>query len=143
MILIDTNLLLYANAAGTKEHEPTRRWFDEQFRRGLRIGLPWHSLLGFVRLASNPRVHSRAASVEEAWRHIRGWLSAENVWIPQPTERHAAVIDEILASTRVGTQDVMDVHLAALAIEHGLVLCSSDRDFARYPSLRWFNPLAV
>ena len=143
MILVDTNLLLYASVGGTTHHERTKRWLDEQFDRESRIGLPWHSLLGFVRVASNTRAYTHAASVEEAWRQVRGWLSAINVWIPQPTERHAEIIEEIFVSVRIGTQDVMDAHLAALAIEHGLILCSADRDFARYPALRWFNPLAV
>jgi uncharacterized protein len=143
MILIDTNLLLYANIGGTAQHERAKQWLDEQFGRESRIGLPWHSLLGFVRIASNPRAHTRAASVEEAWRQVRGWLSVANVWIPQPTERHADVIEDIFTSMRIASQDVMDAHLAALAIEHGLILCSADRDFARYPALRWFNPLVA
>ena len=143
MILIDTNLLLYASIGGTAHHERAKHWLDEQFKRESRIGLPWHSLLGFARIASNTRAHTRAASVEEAWLQVRGWLSASNVWIPNPTERHADVLNEIIVSARLATQDVMDAHLAALAIEHGLILCSADRDFARYPALRWFNPLAV
>lgn len=143
MILVDTNLLLYASVRGSAHHERAKRWLDEQFVRESRIGLPWHSLLGFVRVATNSRAHMRAASVEEAWRQVRGWLGARNVWIPSPTERHADVIEDIFTSARVTPQDVMDAHLAALAIEHGLILCSADRDFARYPALRWFNPLAV
>lgn len=143
MILVDTNLLLYANVRGGEEHARARQWFDEQFRGNSRIGLPWHSLLGFVRIASNPRAHSRYATVDEAWTHVRGWLQADNVWVPQPTERHEEILGEVFASTRSRTHDVMDAHLAALAIEHGLILCSADRDFGRYPTLRWFNPLAV
>jgi toxin-antitoxin system PIN domain toxin len=143
MILVDTNLLLYASIGGTAQHERAKQWLDELFGRQSRIGLPWHSLLGFVRIASNARAHTRAASVEEAWLQVRGWLNARNVWIPQPTERHADVIEDIFTSTRTTSEDVMDAHLAALAIEHGLILCSADRNFARYPALRWFNPLAV
>jgi toxin-antitoxin system PIN domain toxin len=143
VILVDTNLLLYANVKGGAEHERARAWFDAQFRGGARIGLPWDSLLGFVHIVSNPRAHASFITVEEAWRHVRTWLRADNVWIPQPTERHDAILDEVFTSTRSRTGDVMDAHLAALAIEHGLILCSADRDFARYPALRWFNPLAA
>ncbi|MBN9578712.1 MAG: VapC toxin family PIN domain ribonuclease [Alphaproteobacteria bacterium] len=123
MILIDTNLLLYASIPGSIEHEPVRQWLDEQFANTPRIGLPWHSLLGFVRLASDRRVYAAGPSVADAWEAVREWLSIDNVWIPQATDRH------------------VDTHLAALAIEHGLTLCSADRDFARFPKLRWMNPL--
>jgi toxin-antitoxin system PIN domain toxin len=143
MILIDTNLLLYANVIGSAHHDRAKQWLEDQFRQEMRIGLPWHSLLGFVRIASNARAYSRAATVETAWRQVRSWLSVASVWIPETTERHADVIEGLLRSARLDSHDVMDAHLAALAIEHGLILCSADRDFARYPSLRWFNPLAV
>lgn len=143
MIIVDTNLLIYAGIGGSAHHERAKRWLDEQFDRETRIGLPWHSLLGFVRIASNARAHTRAAGVDEAWLHVRGWLSVRNVWIPSPTERHADVVEDIFKSARIASQDIVDAHLAALAIEHGLILCSADRDFARYPALRWFNPLAV
>jgi hypothetical protein len=143
VILIDTNLLLYATFKATSEHERARRWLDEQFENAPRIGLPWHSVLGFVRLASNPRVFRDGPSAEQSWRVVREWLSASNAWVPQPTDRHAGVLDQLYSSTSVDSRSVMDTHLAALAIEHGLVLCSADSDFARFPSLRWFNPLVA
>lgn len=141
MILVDTNLLLYAAIDGAPEHDLARPWLDDQLENAPRVGLPWHSLLGFVRLASNRTVHRRGPTVAEAWRIAGNWLSAANVWIPQPTEHHADVLDTLFASTNVRSGDVMDAHLAALAIEHGLTLCSNDRDFARFPNLRWMNPL--
>jgi hypothetical protein len=98
--------------------------------------------LGFVRLASNQRAYSHGPSVAEAWQSVREWLARENVWIPLPAEHHAAVLDELFASAPVGSRAVMDIHLAALAIEHGLTLCSADTGFARYKNLRWINPLA-
>lgn len=142
MILIDTNLLLYAHVAGAPEHVVTNRWLDEQFRSGVRVGLPWHSLLGFVRIVSNPRGFRAPSTVADGWRQVRQWLSADNAWIPQPTDRHGDVLDAIFSAVRVNSRFVMDAHLAALAIEHGLTLCSNDRDFARIPNLRWTNPLA-
>ena len=141
MILIDTNLLLYAHVRHFAEHPRTVRWLDAQFDNGARIGLPWHSLLGFVRIVSNPAGFRHALTVAEAWRQVRQWLSADNAWIPQPTDRHGDVLEEIFSSVRVTSRFVMDAHLAALAIEHGLTLCSNDRDFARIPKLRWLNPL--
>jgi toxin-antitoxin system PIN domain toxin len=143
LILIDTNLLLFATFKATSEHERARRWLDEQFESSPRIGLPWHSLLGFVRLASNLRIFRNGPSADQSWRVVREWLSAGNVWVPQPTERHADVLDQLFSSASVDSRSVMDTHLAALAIEHGLVLCSADTDFTRFPSLRWLNPLVA
>lgn len=141
MILIDTNLLVYAHASNVAQHEKAKQWLDEMLLSGVRIGLPWHSLLGFVRIVSNPRGFSRPESVAGAWRQVQRWLEEDNTWIPLPTERHGAILDEMFAAVRITSRFVMDAHLAALAIEHGLTLCSNDRDFARVPQLRWINPL--
>jgi uncharacterized protein len=141
VILVDTNLLLYAHARGAPEHARASRWFAEQLESGERVGLPWHSLLGFVRVASNPRAFTGAVSVAEAWQQVRRWLSIDTVWIPIPTSRHADVLGELFATAGMTTRAVMDIHLAALAIEHGLTLCSADTGFARFKNLRWINPL--
>lgn len=78
----------------------------------------------------------------QAWGQVEAWRRLENVWIPQPTERHAEVLGGLLAQPGVHGNLVPDAHLAALAIEHGLTLCSTDGDFARFSGLRWLNPLA-
>jgi len=88
-------------------------------------------------------VSLRIASVTEAWTTVQAWLGAANVWIPQPTERHAEVIGAFISSGPIVSRMVMDMHLAALAIEHDMTLCSGDRGFARYPNLRWIDPLAA
>jgi toxin-antitoxin system PIN domain toxin len=141
VILLDTNLLVYSYATGLPEHPPTVAWLQGQLDSGMRIGLPWHSILGFVRLSSNPRVFARARPVADVWMHVRQWLRLGNVWIPQPTERHAEVLEGIFSGGQVTAPSVTDAHLAALAIEHGLVLCSNDAGFARFAKLRWLNPL--
>ena len=79
----------------------------------------------------------------EAWRQVGAWLEADVVWIPQPTERHAEVLGSLFSTASVQANLVADAHLAALAIEHGLLLCSSDGDFACFPEVRWQNPLAA
>lgn len=104
------------------------------------MGLPWHSLLGFLRISTNARVFARPMPVREAWRHVEDWIAQPPAWIPQPTERHRVVLSDLLADD-VGGDLVPDAHLAALAIEHGLTLCSTDRDFARFSGLSWENPL--
>jgi toxin-antitoxin system PIN domain toxin len=142
VILIDTNILLYANFTAAPQHDRARDWLDGQFRDAVRIGLPWHSLLGFIRLASGSGAVTKPMTVAACWRLVRSWLSVDNVWIPLATERHAYILDTLFETTSIGSRGVMDAHLAALAIEHGLTLCSNDRGFAQFPNLRWMNPLA-
>lgn len=141
MILIDTNLLLYAHVRGMAEHERANRWLSTELNSGSRIGLPWHSLLGFVRLASNPSAFPNPISVSEAWQQVLNWLGIDTVWVPLPTARHAEILNDLFSTSGVTTRAVMDAHLAALAMEYGLTLCSADTGFARYKKLRWINPL--
>ncbi len=107
------------------------------------MGLPWASVLAFLRLVTNPRVFEQPESMDGAWRQILAWLDCETAWIPQPTERHVDLLGSLLALPSIHSNLVPDAHLAALAMEHGLLLCSSDADFARFPGLRWLNPLTV
>jgi predicted nucleic acid-binding protein len=92
---------------------------------------------------SNPRVFERPEPMADARHQVRAWIACETAWIPQPTERHADLLNELLALPGVHANLVPDAHLAALALEHGLTLCSTDGDFARFPALRWINPLAL
>lgn len=141
MILIDVNLLIYATFEDRPQHAAAHEWFESQLNSSSRVGLPWHCLLGFLRIVTNPRAFSAAVTTADAWGQIQSWLTCDSVWIPQPTERHAEVFGDLLAQGGIHGNLVSDVHLAALAIEHGLTLCSSDGDFARFRELKWFNPL--
>jgi toxin-antitoxin system PIN domain toxin len=106
----------------------------------MKVAFPWPTLLAFVRLMGNPRVARRPVPLEATWATVEDWLALPNAWIPLPTERHRAILAGLLAGeSRPGL--VNDAHLAALALEHGLILCSTDGDFARFPGLRWENPL--
>lgn len=142
MILVDVNLLLYATNSASSQHAAAREWLDGQLKSAAPVGLPWVSLLAFLRIATNQRVFQHALSTAAAWQQITAWLDCDTVWTPQPTERHAEVLGQLLALPGVQGNLVPDAHLAALAIEHGLTLCSTDGDFARFPGLRWSNPLA-
>lgn len=142
MILVDVNILLYARNTVADQHGASRDWLDTQLSGAVPVGLPWACLLAFLRIATNPRVFRGALTMADAWEQVSSWLSAEPAWTPGPTERHAAVLAELLALPGVHGNLVADAHLAALAIEHGLTLCSADGDFARFPGLRWRNPLA-
>lgn len=141
MILVDANLLIYAGVASVPEHERARVWLDGQFADASRVGLPWQCLLAYLRITTKRGGFAHAQSIESAWTQVRAWLSQPSAWIPQPTERHAAILGSLLGDGQVSGDLVSDAHLAALAIEHGLTLCSNDRDFARFRNLRWVNPL--
>jgi hypothetical protein len=142
VILVDANLLLYAKLSSFPEHETAHRWLDERLNGVDRVALPWPSLLAFLRLSTNTRLFPRPLSMAAAWQQVRSWLSLETAWTPGPTGAHEDVLGDLLAPGGITPKLVMDAHLAALAIEHGLVLCSADGDFGRFSSLRWHNPLA-
>jgi len=142
VILVDVNILVYARNIDCDEHERIRTWLDSQLSSPTAVGFPWPSVLGFVRVATNPRAFKHPLKIAEAWDQAIAWLGAEPSWIPQPSERHAEILGELLAQGGVYGNLVPDAHLAALAIEHGLTLCSTDGDFARFRQLRWLNPLA-
>lgn len=141
MILLDANLLVYAHVSTVPQHAAARAWLDARLNGAAPVGLPWPSLLAFVRLVSNPRVFERPQPVAEAWAQVEAWLDCPPVWVPQPTDRHRTTLGLLLRRHGASANLVPDAHLAALAIEHGLILCSTDGDFARFPDLRWENPL--
>lgn len=142
MILVDANLLVYAWVADLPHHERAHAWLDGRLNGTAPVGLPWESLLAFLRLVTNPRVFERPAAVGHAWAQVQQWLSCRPVWIPQPTESHQQTLGRLLEHAATRPNLVPDAHLAALAIDHGLTLCSADADFARFPGLKWENPLA-
>lgn len=141
MRLIDANILVYAHVHSFPQHETARQWLDDCLNDTAPVGLPWPSLLGFVRLVTNPRVFEHPESTEKVWQQVNAWLDCAPAWIPVPTERHRNALSPLLALPGVKANLIPDAHLAALAIEHGLILCSTDGDFARFPGLRWENPL--
>jgi toxin-antitoxin system PIN domain toxin len=142
VILIDANLLLYATITDYPQHPGARSWLEGRMNGRARVGLPWASLLAFVRIATNARLFPQPLGVAEAWRRVVEWLEVPVTWIPVETDRHADILGDLLVRAAATDNLVSDAHLAALAIEHGLTLCSSDRDFTRFPDLRWENPLA-
>lgn len=141
MRLLDANILMYASFDAYPQHRATRTWLDDRLNDSeTPLGIPWESLLAFVRLSSNPRIRFPAIRVSEAWSQVEFWLSAPNVWIPGPTKNHRPILDSLLRLPDITSKLVADAHLAALAMEHGLVLVSADSDFKRFPGLRFENP---
>jgi uncharacterized protein len=143
VILVDANLLVYAANQSAAEHERARLWLDAHLSGTARVGLPWPSLLAFVRIVSNPAIMRNPVTPRDAWQQVKEWLASEAAWVPLPGTRHADVLETLLEDGMITSRLVPDAHLAALAIEHGLTLCSTDGDFARFRSLKWENPLAV
>ena len=141
MRLVDANLLVYARVSSFPQHQAARSWLDGMLNGVDPLGLPWPSLLAFVRLVSNPRVFERPESISDAWQQVVIWLSASPVWIPRATDRHLEILSGLLDIGGLRSNHVPDAHVSALAIEHGLLLCSTDDDFARIPGLNWENPL--
>ncbi len=142
MILVDANLLVYAYAREVPQHEEARRWLDEQLNGSFKVGLPWPSVLAFTRLISNPRIFERPVAPADAWKQVEEWLGLARAWVPLPTDQHCQILARLIDQIGSRANLVPDAHLAALALEHGLTLCSTDGDFARFPELDWVNPLA-
>lgn len=143
MILVDANLLVYAANTAAPEHERAKRWLDGRLNSPAPVGLPWPSLLAFVRLTTSPVVMSKPISPAAAWRQVEEWMECECAWAPLPGDDHAHVLRAFLELDWMTSRLVPDAHLAALAIEHGLTCCSTDADFARFPGLKWENPMSA
>ena len=142
MILVDANLLLYAEDQLGPRHERARTWWDGQLSGRSPVCLCWTVLNAFVRIGTNPRVFDRPLSLDQALARIQSWLDQPCVRIVQPTERHWTIFRRMLLDGQAVANLVSDAHLAALAVEHGCTLVSTDADFARFPGLPWRNPLA-
>lgn len=141
MILIDANVLLYSRDSLSPRHEVARIWLELTLSSAedVRVGLV--SLLAFVRISTHPRVFSTPLEVAAALETIEEWLALPNFRVAEPTERHWAILAEVAVKGQARGPLVSDAHLAALAIEHGARLATTDRGFARYQGLRWFDPL--
>lgn len=141
-IIIDANLLIWAHHRQFPRHDQAREWLVRVLSHTPIVGIPWPSILAFLRISSHPRALERPITVETAWAVVDGWLERPNVRVPVPTEHHRDVLERMLLGGRASADHTTDAHLAALAVEWGMELHSTDRDFARYPGLRWVDPLA-
>jgi toxin-antitoxin system PIN domain toxin len=140
-MLVDANLLLYARNVDDPRQPAAVAWLEAVLNGPARVGLPWSSLAAFVRIATSQRVFARPMTADDACLQIEEWLAAPASWIPVPTARHAEIFTDLVRRHRVTGALVADADLAALAIEHGLELASTDADFARFGEIRWIDPL--
>lgn len=141
MRLLDVNLLVYAVDESSARFGQAHPWVEATIGGRETVALPWAVLLAFVRLTTKPQIMQAPLSADEALDYVDGWLARPNTVVVHPTDRHAAVLRELLAPLGTGGNLVTDAHLAALAIEHGAELNSCDADFSRFTGLRWIDPL--
>ncbi|MGH9396372.1 MAG: TA system VapC family ribonuclease toxin [Terriglobia bacterium] len=141
MILIDANLLLYAYDSSSAHHRVARRWIEDRLGGPEPVGFAWPAILAFMRISTNPRALSRPLSAAQALEAVSSWLEQPAVTILKPTDRHWEILRKLVLDGQARGPLVMDADLAALAIEHGVTLCTSDRDFTRFPGLHTLNPL--
>jgi len=141
MIIPDINILIYALNRDSHNHGKAKRWLEEAFSGDKPVGLSWIVLLGFLRLVTSGKIMERPLPMETAFGVIDEWMALPSVVIIEPTERHWDIMKELLSPLSTAGNLTSDAHLAALAIQHGGVLCSTDHDFGRFKGLRWENPL--
>jgi toxin-antitoxin system PIN domain toxin len=141
LILVDANILLYAEDALSAFHQQARKWWDDQLSRSEPVCLCWTVLSAFIRIGTNPRVFEHPLSLEQALARIQSWFDQPCTRVIRPTEQHWTTFRQLLDDGQAVANLVTDAHIAALAIEHGCTLASTDADFLRFPRLKWINPL--
>lgn len=140
-MLIDTNLLIYAVNRDAPKHDQARDWLEQTLSSNTVIGIPWLVSIAFLRLTTNPRVMQSPITVEQALDYVNGWLQQPCVMPLNPGERHWAILNKLLMTTGSAGNLTNDAHLAAIAIEHGYVIASSDNDYKRFDGVEHINPL--
>ena len=141
MILIDANILLYAYDPSSPHHQAARGWFETSVAKPENIALTWMTILAFIRISTSARPLEHPLSADEAASIVTNWLGRPMFTLLNPGERHWEILQSLMTRGQVHGPLVMDAHLAALAIEHGATLATTDRDFTRFPGLRLLNPL--
>jgi toxin-antitoxin system PIN domain toxin len=141
VIVVDVNLLIYAVDREAPHHEGAHHWWLSALAGRETIGLPWSTVLAFARLTTNPRVFTHPLTADQAFDLLEAWTAHHHVVPAEPTPRHLPLVRGLLQAAGTAGNLVTDAHLAAIAIEHGATLCSTDADFGRFQGLRWTNPL--
>lgn len=141
MIVLDANILLYAYDADSEKHAKARVWVEKVFSDGTPVGLPWQTVAAFLRVVTNTRLPGKRFTAAEAAEIVDAWLDQPNVRVLPPGDQHWSIFRQMLVDGQARGPLVSDAQLAALTIEYGGILQTTDRDFARFPGLRWHNPL--
>jgi len=142
LILVDANILLYAEDSLSPLHPAARLWWDDRLSGSGPVCLCWPVLSAFIRIGTNPRVFEYPLSLDQALTRVQSWLDQPCTRIVRASEQHWSIFKMMLKNGQAVANLVSDAHLAALAIEHGCELASTDSDFSRFPKLKWINPLS-
>jgi toxin-antitoxin system PIN domain toxin len=142
MIVLDANLLIYAYDTASLRHKLAIRWMEKALSGGEPVGLPWQTVSAFLRISTNANLPGDRFTAEEAAQILDELLGQPNVCLLVPGEHHWSLFRQMITEGQTRGPLISDARLAALTIEHGGVLHTTDRDFARFPGLRWTNPLA-
>jgi toxin-antitoxin system PIN domain toxin len=141
-MLVDANILLYAVDERSRPHTAALDWLERALNGSRRVGLPWQSLLAFVRIVTHPRALSAPLAAVDAWSFVADWLDSPAAWVPEPGRGYRDILGRLVSDLDLRGNLVSDAALAALALEHGLAVVSADSDFARFPEITWVNPLS-
>lgn len=142
MIVLDANILLYAYDSSSAQHARARTWVEQVFSGTATVGLPWQTITAFLRIMTNSRLPGQRFGLSEAAGIVDEWLEQPNIHLLAPGQSHWPILRRTLVEGQASGALISDAQLAALTIECGGVLHTTDRDFARFPGLRWTNPLA-
>ena len=142
MKLLDLNVLLYAVNRDSPQHKRAKAWLEKLFAGDETIGLPWVVILGFLRITTSRRIFPEPLNIAGATAVVDDWIDHPLVVSVYPGAEHWSILRSLLAESGAAGNLTTDAHLAALAIEHGCELVSTDADFGRFRGLRWTNPLA-
>ncbi len=142
MTILDANLLLYAYNADAPQQSVAARWLAELLESDEAIALPWVTVWAFIRIATNSRIWSNPLSAKQVFAIVEEWIAQPGVVVLQPGPRHTEILKRLIIEHNVTGPLVTDAVLAALALENGAFLASTDQDFRRFPDLRWTNPLS-
>jgi len=142
MIVLDVNLLLYAHMSVSPFHGAARTWFEETLSSTAEVGVPLQSAMAFLRIVTNQSIPLGRLEMEKAIEIVEGWLGQPNVRLLYPADGHWPIFRRMLLEGHAGGVLSTDAHLAAITMEYGGTLYTTDSDFKRFPGLRWKNPLA-
>jgi toxin-antitoxin system PIN domain toxin len=142
VIVVDANLLIYSYDLDSAHHKKSLSWLEELLSGVEAVGLPWQSVSAFLRVITNRRLSGMRVTLEQAVQVVDEWLQQPNVQLLVPADQHWSVLRQMILEGRASGPLVSDAEIAAITIEHGAVLHTTDRDFARFPGLRWKNPLS-
>jgi len=138
--IVDANVLLHAIDEQARGHEAARAWLDASLRGSEPVGFGWVVMLAFLRLSTHPAVFPHPLDVPRSTEMLQAWLAQPAAVVVDPTQRHLEILRGLMDTAGTAGNLVNDAHLAALAVEHGAEVVSFDRDFGRFPGLRWRLP---